>query len=172
MSKILVVIALTGAIFTSSASQAAVTYSGSFDTFVEGTSLDPMILSIAFSWTQPNFLAEDTTINSFNSCGGDEFICTGLNLTSIPTVGASTEQLQLDLFRPDLGDIDLTTFFVPSDFVSDGDYRNTSGRGASLDVTGSGPITSAVPEPSTWAMMILGFAGIGFMTHGRRPNQA
>jgi hypothetical protein len=29
---------------------------------------------------------------------------------------------------------------------------------------------SAVPEPSTWTMMILGFAGLGFMTY-RRRNQ-
>jgi hypothetical protein len=27
---------------------------------------------------------------------------------------------------------------------------------------------SAVPEPSTWAMMILGFAGIGFMAYRRK----
>jgi hypothetical protein len=27
---------------------------------------------------------------------------------------------------------------------------------------------SAVPEPSTWAMMILGFAGVGFMTYRRK----
>jgi hypothetical protein len=26
----------------------------------------------------------------------------------------------------------------------------------------------AVPEPSTWAMMILGFAGIGFMAYRRK----
>ncbi|MDN3275965.1 PEPxxWA-CTERM sorting domain-containing protein [Frankia sp. RB7] len=31
--------------------------------------------------------------------------------------------------------------------------------------------TSPVPEPSTWAMMILGFAGVGFMAY-RRRNQA
>ena len=30
---------------------------------------------------------------------------------------------------------------------------------------------SAVPEPSTWAMMILGFAGIGFLAH-RRARKA
>jgi PEP-CTERM motif-containing protein len=29
-------------------------------------------------------------------------------------------------------------------------------------------VTAAVPEPSTWAMMILGFAGIGFMAYRRR----
>ncbi len=30
----------------------------------------------------------------------------------------------------------------------------------------------AVPEPSTWAMMILGFAGVGFMTYRRRYKMA
>ena len=28
----------------------------------------------------------------------------------------------------------------------------------------------AVPEPSTWAMMILGFAGIGFLAYRRKQN--
>ncbi len=31
---------------------------------------------------------------------------------------------------------------------------------------------AAVPEPSTWAMMILGFAGIGFMAYRRKPKPA
>lgn len=31
--------------------------------------------------------------------------------------------------------------------------------------------TGAVPEPSTWAMMVLGFAGLGFLTY-RRRNQS
>jgi hypothetical protein len=29
---------------------------------------------------------------------------------------------------------------------------------------------SEVPEPSTWAMMLLGFAGIGFMAYRRKPK--
>jgi hypothetical protein len=29
---------------------------------------------------------------------------------------------------------------------------------------------SAIPEPSTWAMMILGFAGIGFMAYRRKTT--
>ena len=33
-------------------------------------------------------------------------------------------------------------------------------------------IAGAVPEPSTWAMMLLGFAGIGFMTYRRRKSAA
>jgi hypothetical protein len=32
--------------------------------------------------------------------------------------------------------------------------------------------TAAVPEPSTWAMMILGFAGVGFMAYRRRNQGA
>jgi outer membrane lipase/esterase len=31
-------------------------------------------------------------------------------------------------------------------------------------------VADAVPEPSTWAMMILGFAGIGFMAYRRKQN--
>jgi hypothetical protein len=32
--------------------------------------------------------------------------------------------------------------------------------------------SSAVPEPSTWALMILGFAGVGFMAYRRRSKPA
>jgi len=31
---------------------------------------------------------------------------------------------------------------------------------------------AAVPEPSTWAMMILGFAGVGFMAYRHRSRTA
>ena len=33
-------------------------------------------------------------------------------------------------------------------------------------------LASAVPEPSTWAMMILGFAGVGFMAYRRKSKPA
>ena len=33
-------------------------------------------------------------------------------------------------------------------------------------------LTSAVPEPSTWAMMILGFGGVGFMAYRRKSKPA
>jgi hypothetical protein len=31
-------------------------------------------------------------------------------------------------------------------------------------------ISAAVPEASTWAMMILGFCGLGFMTYRRKQD--
>jgi hypothetical protein len=33
-------------------------------------------------------------------------------------------------------------------------------------------VTDAVPEPSTWAMMILGFAGVGFMAYRQKSKPA
>ena len=45
------------------------------------------------------------------------------------------------------------------------DIESTNTNGAA-DFT----LTAAVPEPATWAMMILGFAGLGFMAY-RRNNK-
>jgi hypothetical protein len=36
----------------------------------------------------------------------------------------------------------------------------------------SGPLVASVPEPSIWAMMILGFAGIGAVAYRRRTKTA
>jgi hypothetical protein len=61
-------------------------------------------------------------------------------------------------------------FFVNSQFNPPPlvfEFGSTTGT-----VTVSDPITAAVPEPSTWAMMILGFAGIGAMTYRRRKTAA
>jgi hypothetical protein len=54
------------------------------------------------------------------------------------------------------------SIFFSSDLViSNG---NTGNAGATL--------TAAVPEPSTWAMLILGFSGIGFMAYRRKSKPA
>jgi hypothetical protein len=49
-----------------------------------------------------------------------------------------------------------------------------NGTTTSAELTGqiSNVVTgvAAVPEPSTWAMMLLGFAGIGFMAFRRKNN--
>jgi PEP-CTERM motif len=44
--------------------------------------------------------------------------------------------------------------------------------GSFNDLNGSVVIAqvTAVPEPSTWAMMILGFCGLGFMAYRRKQN--
>ena len=44
--------------------------------------------------------------------------------------------------------------------------------GGSTNVSGLFTVTSAFPEPSTWAMMILGFFGVGFMAYRRKGQGA
>jgi len=44
--------------------------------------------------------------------------------------------------------------------------RSTAGT-----TTGDFNLSSSVPEPSTWAMMILGFVGVGFMAYRRKDKQ-
>ena len=57
------------------------------------------------------------------------------------------------------------------------DPNNSTAFVTQVAFTGDGPFTgtmtavSAVPEPSTWAMMILGFCGLGFLAY-RRKNQS
>jgi len=46
----------------------------------------------------------------------------------------------------------------------------TSGIGGEGSFEGTLTLAAAVPELSTWAMMILGFCGLGFMAYRRKQN--
>jgi len=46
-----------------------------------------------------------------------------------------------------------------------------SGATPAKDVALTGISIAAVPEPSTWAMMILGFMGVGFMAYRRKQGR-
>jgi hypothetical protein len=49
-------------------------------------------------------------------------------------------------------------------------YADRAQTGAVLDLSLTGATVSAVPEPSTWAMMIIGFAAVGFFAYRRKQN--
>lgn len=55
---------------------------------------------------------------------------------------------------------------------NNGLYRvNTFSPGSSEYVTASSSaVIAAVPEPSTWVMMILGFVGVGLLTYRKRQS--
>jgi hypothetical protein len=52
-------------------------------------------------------------------------------------------------------------------FLSSGSILFTSFGAGKLTFESSRDTVAAVPEPSTWAMLLLGFAGIGFMAYRR-----
>jgi hypothetical protein len=40
-----------------------------------------------------------------------------------------------------------------------------------ISLSTDGTVTAAVPEPSTWAMMVLGFAGLGFLSYRKTQRK-
>ena len=61
--------------------------------------------------------------------------------------------------------------FGGSAVLTAGDYYlDLSGTGGGSAGYGGTLSVSAVPEPSTWAMMILGFFGVGFMAYRRKSS--
>lgn len=53
-----------------------------------------------------------------------------------------------------------------------GDATAVTASGFNLLQPGAWSLQAAVPESSTWAMMILGFAGIGYLAYRRRSHLA
>lgn len=70
----------------------------------------------------------------------------------------------------DLGWTTFTGSFVANSTTSLLAFTNTVGGGNAGVLLDAVNVTAAVPEPATWAMMILGFVGVGFVAY-RRRNQ-
>jgi hypothetical protein len=54
--------------------------------------------------------------------------------------------------------------------VNDINNLAPSGPGTTVDITGQ--IVLGVPEPTTWAMMILGFVGVGLLAYRRKTGSS
>jgi len=53
-----------------------------------------------------------------------------------------------------------------------GDFGNNNIPSAEVDIYLGNPFAAAAPEPATWAMMLTGLAGLGFLAHRRRHAAA
>jgi len=86
-------------------------------------------------------------------------VFTGNGVSTPFTIGSS------DTFVVPTGDTKLYFGFADgAGFnLASGYYQDNNG---SLSVS-----VSAIPEPSTWAMMILGFLGVGFLSYRRKTNR-
>jgi hypothetical protein len=147
---------------------AAATPAAASVTYVFNSNPNAGYLGYSATFTTADFLTDpSTTITSFDSCSmgfgliGSGFTDTCVSIQVLISGAQSSIQLNgttLSTFDP----------FAPSAFSTLGTntgatYPNSA---ASTLVVSNG--AGAVPEPATWAMMLLGFAGIGIAMQRRR----
>jgi hypothetical protein len=126
----------------------------------------------SFSFTVPTAITSDQTFTaaqSHLSCGDSFVQCTGASFLTDSTAGQDVVTINFNTLNSSQQE-----FYYFSATAFDTNSINPQDGGpffsnASLTTTG---ITAAVPEPSTWAMMILGFVGIGAMTYRRGKTAA
>lgn len=86
-------------------------------------------------------------------------------------IGQRLDVREFDLSSAGFGSETITDFIITQ--TTNGTYGDNA-LFSGLTFSSDSPVTfpGAVPEPSTWAMMLLGFAGVGFMTYRRRNQSA
>jgi hypothetical protein len=119
--------------------------------------ISPNEVQISYSYPQANanFNLTATTFNGFTISGpvGDSPIAAAFVDSNSAVTGLSNSEVS---FAANSVTVNLA-----------GDTFSVGSVGL-IDVQFAEP----VPEPSTWAMMILGFAGIGFMAYRRKSKPA
>lgn len=96
----------------------------------------------------------------------DGFINTATNLYGSAYYGANSED-RLDAQQFNVSGIGTLTK-VEFDYVGNSVWGNGEPFLAALTTD----TVAAVPEPSTWAMLLLGFGGLGFLAYRRRSRTA
>jgi fibro-slime domain-containing protein len=91
--------------------------------------------------------------------GGDDDVLLVLNGQVVDQVGGVHSQSDTTYDLPSSGTYSLELFYADRQTVA-----------ANLQFSLTNASVSAVPEPATWAMMILGFCGVGFMSYRRKAR--
>ena len=89
--------------------------------------------------------------------GGDDDMFLALNGSIVDQVGGIHPFGALDTYDVGPGTYTMDVFFADRHVV-----------GAFADLSLDGNITTGIPEPTTWAMMLIGFAGLGFAGYRSR----
>jgi hypothetical protein len=108
---------------------------------------------IAATWTSSGL-----TSGNLSSDDGSTLFIGGTNMVNM--AGEQTAQTQIFSSGQDFNNAALDLYYVEG-----------NGAPALLDFNISGGnLTAPLPEASTWAMMILGFFGVGVMAYGRKSK--
>ena len=139
-------------------------------TLIEGAS------PVANAFLGPRDVVFGTAILGFNDSPGEQF--DSLTFSDSSTFDFSYRgDLLLGVIEGDVGVIINGVQVVAEEFVDDGVINLGSSFGPNIDLTivsygGEFVLGGAVPEPSTWAMMLMGFAGLGFAGYGSTRRRA
>jgi hypothetical protein len=122
--------------------------------------------TIAGNWST-NLSGSTITLESLGG-GQPDFMIIG-NASSYPNVNQGVQN-----FNPYIQGTGVFNLSVPG-VTSATTFSNVMfsfGTGPDTFLPGTPGNVGGVPEPSTWAMMILGFVGVGFMAYRRKKNAA
>jgi hypothetical protein len=119
--------------------------------------------TFAYALIQANFNIFDSTGNAVNSLSGSNSLF--LEFDNCPFCLHPLVPHQLTFLLP-VGQFEL-------DITSSSEGHSNSGSAVQIGygIFASSEAVAAVPEPSTWAMLLIGFAGIGFATFGQRRRR-
>jgi hypothetical protein len=65
-----------------------------------------------------------------------------------------------------------STYFGIASVVTTGPYEFRFTNTQSFSITNLGPSPAPIPEPTSWALMLLGFGGLGSVLRQRRRSEA
>jgi hypothetical protein len=168
---------------------AAVEFSGSttgcFGTDCTNFSSSPSISHLSFSggsFTDITAGSFTTGFGSFNLGNGTSSYNTSFTLDiafTLPsgTTGQTINALVSGSVGGNSGTVDIDFPTTPQTFTYSGGSFTVALNDVDIsigdpNITGTITLNSAVPEPSTWAMMILGFCGLGFLSYRRKSQMA
>lgn len=117
--------------------------------------------SVSFNYFTANFLTQSTTVaaSDLQSCSIEGFSCEQVTFNEPHDMFPASISVVGDNLSSFAGYVSAPGFDTP------GTYQVLGGLGGSFTIS-----LAAVPEPATWAMMLLGFGAIGaaFRIKGKR----
>jgi hypothetical protein len=129
--------------------------------------------NVGGTFTEGSFSATLTATNTIVGSADTSTPYTAINIFN------STSDNGVGLFDPSLGSFHLDTSFGPITVTDPSSLTPTFGGsfastgGDTIAITGLSSLTfqaavAPVPEPTTWAMMLIGFCGLGYMAYRRK----
>ena len=118
---------------------------------------------ITFTLETPDYVLKNRTIRSastLTSCYSIYGTCSGFYFDEISFNGGLLDSLSFFSRTPRGAGVTTQLQFANGAFSKVGTHQEFFNRGASLKISNTN-IAAPVPEPATWALMLLGFAAVG-----------